>query len=258
MICAGIEVSATTLTIIFIVLAALVGAFVRRVARDKCLKDFANFLVTFERTDGRTVWGKLNVENTGLEFIYPDVHKDEDGHDETTYILYKNEYPNIQALLRFHDELSKMNQIRRQMELDKTYHPTFLRRLCRKVANLFKTIRDSILEVINLLMAQAKKASATSGILTSQDKYVSQMQQQIVGAAGTSYEPLLEKYIGHKVVLEIKKADKRIEYCGVLKEYTAEFISVLDIDYKLDEDSETRKADLITLRSLGTIRHLAE
>jgi hypothetical protein len=258
MICAGISVSATTLTIIFIILAALVGAFARRVTRDKCLKDFAGYLVTLEKTDGRTVWGKVNVQNTGLEFLYPHVHKDEDGHDETTYVLYKNEYPNIQALLRFHDQLDGTHQKQRQKELNRTYHPPLFRRLKRKIINLFKTIRDSILEVINLLMAQAKKATAAGTVLTSQDKYVSQMQQQIVGTVGTSYEPLLEKYIGHKVVLEIQKADRVIEYCGVLKDYTAEFIAVLDVDYKLDENAPPRKADLITLRTNGTIRHLAE
>jgi hypothetical protein len=258
MICAEIAFSATTFTIIFIILAALVGAFARRVTRDKCLKDFAGYLVTLERTDSQTIWGKVNVENTGLEFIYPDIHKDEDGHDETTYILYKNEYPNIHALLRFHDQLNKENQKRREKELDRTYHPPFFRRMKRKITNLFKTVRDSILEVINLLVAQAKKTAAAGTVLSSQDKYVSQMQQQIVGTVGTSYEPLLEKYIGHKVVLQIKKADKVIEYCGVLKDYTSEFISVLDVYYKLDESAAPRKADLIMLRSTGTIRHLAE
>jgi hypothetical protein len=84
------------------------------------------------------------------------------------------------------------------------------------------------------------------------------MKQQIVGTVGTSYEPLLEKYIGRKVVLEIKKDDKVIEYCGVLKDYTSEFISVLDIYYKLDENAAPRKCDLITLRSIAMVRHLAE
>jgi len=258
MMCAEIAVSATTLTIIFIVLAALVGAFARRVTRDKCLKDFGGYLVTLERTDGRTVWGQVNVENTGLEFVYQQVHKDEDGHDETTYVLYKNEYQNIQALLRFHDQLDEVHQRERQKELDKTYHPPFFRKLKRKIMNLFKTVRDSILEVINLLMAQAKKATAAGTVLTSQDKYVGQMQQQLVGTVGTSYEPLLEKYIGHKVVLEIKRGDRIIEYCGVLKDYTSEFIAVLDVYYRIKHEDEPRKADLIVLRSLGTIRHLGE
>jgi len=114
------------------------------------------------------------------------------------------------------------------------------------------------MKVVNMLISQAKKATPAGKVLTSQDKYVSQMKQELVGAAGTSFEPLLERYIGHKVVLELIKADKALEYCGVLKEYTAEFIEIMDVDYTVKEDQPTRKADLVTLRKHGVIRHLGE
>jgi len=67
----ALNISPTSLTIIFIVLAALVGAFIRRICRDKCLKDFSRNMVTMEVTTGKIIWGKLRVENTGLEFISP-------------------------------------------------------------------------------------------------------------------------------------------------------------------------------------------
>jgi len=95
-------------------------------------------------------------------------------------------------------------------------------------------------------------------MLTSQDKYVSQMKQELMGSVGTSYEPLLERYIGHKVVLELIKGDKIFEYCGVLKEYTAEFAEIMDVDYKLKDDKPVRKADLVVPRKLGVIRHHGE
>ncbi|MFC1737958.1 hypothetical protein ACFL1G_02780 [Planctomycetota bacterium] len=255
---AAIEVSATTLTIIFIILAAIVGAFVRRRKRDKCLDDFSGFLVIVQKTDGQKIWGRLNVENTGLELFYPSKHADEDGHDEASYILYKNEYPNMQTLIRFHDELSESNKKRREEELAKTYHPGFMRRLSRRVLNVFRTVRDSVMEVFNLLISQAKKATPAGGMLSSQDKYISQMKQELTGSVGTSYEPLLEKYIGRKVVLELIKGDKVFEYCGVLKDYTAEFIEVMDVNYKLKEDEPARKADLVVLRKYGIVRHLGE
>ena len=87
--------SATAITILFIIFAAGVGAFVRKRSRDKCLRDFEHNMVTLEQKSGKTIWGKLRVENTGLEFIYPEKHKDQEGHDETSYILYKYEYPEI-------------------------------------------------------------------------------------------------------------------------------------------------------------------
>ena len=250
--------SATAITILFIIFAAGIGAFVRKRSRDKCLRDFEQNMVTLEDTAGKTIWGKLRVENTGLEFIYPEKHKDEQGHDETSYILYKYEYPNIGALIRFHDELSERNKKEREKELKKTYHPTLLRRLKRKVKNVFKTIRDSVMEIVNLLMSQAKKATPAGAVLTSQDKYVSQMKQELVGSVGTSFEPLLERYIGHKVVLELIKGDKLFEYCGVLKEYTAEFVEIMDVNYKVKEDQPARTADLVVPRKHGVIRHLGE
>ncbi len=250
--------SALFITIVFIILATVVGAFVRRRCRDKCLKDFSNNTVTLEESSGKTIWGQLRVENTGLELIYPKKQKDADGHDEASYILYKYEYPNIGALIRFHDELSQENRKRRQEELKRTYHPTLLRRLKRKILNIFKTLRDSVLEVLNVLMSQAKKATPAGAVLSSQDKYVTQMKQELIGAVGTSFEPLLEKYIGRKVVLELTKADKIFECCGVLKDYTAEFIEIMDVDYKTQQEQASRKADLVVLRKYGTVRHLGE
>ncbi len=254
----AVAIPYTAITIIFIVLATAVGAFIRRISRDKCLKDFSQHRITLLETSGKIIWGKLRVENTGLEFVYPAKHRGEQGHDETSYILYKNEYPNIETLICFHDELSEKNEKKRLAALKKAYHPNFLRRVKRKTLNVFKTLRDSVTEVINLLISQVKKATPAGAVLTSQDKYVSQMKQDFIGSAGTSYEPLLEKHIGHRVVLELIKGDKIIEHWGVLKEYTADFIEVMDVSYQLKEDGQPRKADLVVLRKYGLIRHLGE
>ena len=254
----GIEIPYTAITIIFIILATAVGVFIRKRSRDKCLRDFEQNMVTLEAKSGKTIWGTLRVENTGLEFVYPEKHKDQQGHDEASYILYKYEYPDIQAVIRFHDDLSEPHKKEREKELKKTYHPGPWRRSKRRILNVFRTIRDSVVEIINLLISQAKKATPAGKVLTSQDKYVTQMKQEMVDATGTSFEPLLERYIGHKVVLETIKADKVFEYCGVLKEYTAEFVEIMDVDYTVKEDQPAQKADLVIPRKHGLIRHLAE
>lgn len=254
----GVEIPYTAITIIFIILATAVGAFVRKRSRDKCLRDFERNMVTLEDTSGKTIWGRLRVENTGLEFVYPKKQQDADGHEEASYILYKYEYPIIGAVIRFHDDLSERNKTEREKELERTYHPGPWRRLKRRILNVFRTVRDSVVEIVNLVINQAKKASPAGKVLTTQDKYVSQMKQELMGSAGTSFEPLLERYIGHKVVLELIKAEKTCEYCGVLKEYTAEFVEIMDVDYAVKEGEPTRKADLVTPRKHGVIRHLGE
>jgi len=250
--------SATAITILFIIFAAGLGAFIRKRSRDKCLRDFEQNMVTLEDTAGKTIWGKLRVENTGLEFVYPQKQKDTDGHEEASYILYKYEYPNIGAVIRFHDDLNESNKKARDKELKRTYHPGFWRRQKRRIMNVFRTVRDSVVEIVNLVISQAKKATPAGKMLTSQDKYVSQMKQELMGSVGTSFEPLLERYIGHKVVLEMIKGDKIFEYCGVLKEYTAEFIEIMEVNYKTTEDQPTRTADLVVPRKRGLIRHLGE
>ncbi len=112
------------ITIIFIVIATIVAAFIRGRNKDRCLRSFSDDSVTLEDVGGKTIWGKLRVENTGWELMYKTTYKDKSGHDETSYILYKNEYPKIQAVIRYHDELHEQAKIDRDRELEKSYHPT--------------------------------------------------------------------------------------------------------------------------------------
>ncbi len=254
----AVQIPYTALTIIFIILGTLVAAFVRRVTRDKCLKDFEGNMITLERGDNKIAWGRLAVENTGLELLYPSTHEDSDGHIEKSYILYKYEFPHILILVRYHNQLSENNKKKRQTQLKKTYHPGFFRRTNRRIKNFFKTMRDSVMEVINILISQAKKASPAGRAISSQDKYVTQMKTDLVGTVGMSYEPLLEKYIGRKVVLEMVRAEAVVEYCGVLRDYTADFIEIMDVDYKAGPKDAPQKADLVVPRKYGLVRHYAE
>ena len=245
-------------TIIFIGLSTFVGAFIKGRKKDKCLKDFREFIITLEDVSGKRIWGRLDIEATGMELTYTQAHDDTDGHIESSYMLYKYEYGNISALIRYHDYLSEENRKRRDAELEKTYHPSRLRRSRRKIVNVFKTIRDSIMEVSNVLLSQAKKTTGAGTLLKTQDKYVSQMKNQMIGSADTAYEPLLEKYIGHRVVTEFLHKDQPVEMTGVLKDYTAEFIELLDVEYWTGNEDQRKKADIILPRKRAVVRHLAE
>lgn len=246
------------LTILFIFLSGIIAAFIRGRKRDKCLKAFRRFMITLEDTGGKYIWGKLRVEATGMELLYRETHTDADGHIESSYMIYKYEYGNIGALIRYHDQLSEENRKRRDAELKRTYHPSWPRRWRRKLMNIFRTIRDSIMEVSNVMMAQAKKTTVAGGLLSTQDKYVSQMKNEVIGSVDTSYEPLLEKYIGHRVVTEFLHKEQPVELAGVLKDYTADFIELLDVQYWFNGDEEKKKADIILPRKRAVVRHLAE
>lgn len=246
------------ITIVFILLSTIVAAFIRGRKRDKCLLSFDGFPVTLEDATGKCIWGSLRVEATGMELLYPKVHQDLDGHDELSYLLYKYEYGNIAALIRYHDTLSPEKLQQRQEELEKTYHPEWILRFRRKMCNIFRTIRDSIMEVSNVLLAQAKKTTVAGGLLSSQDKYISQMKNEVLGSVETSYEPLLERHIGHRVVTELARGDAAVEIVGILKDYTTDFIELLDVDYAYNKGESKRKCDVILPRKRAIVRHSGE
>jgi len=247
-----------TITLFFIIIAALISAFSRRVKRDKCLYDFNNDPVSLEKITGKiTAKGILNVENTGLEFIYPKEIKNEESKlVMCSYIFYKYEYPQIQALIRFHDELSEEGKKKREKELKITYKPSVFRRFRRKTQNISKTISDSLKEVGNAMLTHLQKGKNPT-LSKSNDKYLKQINQNIVESVGSAYDPLLEKYIGHKIVFDFIKSEKVKQYTGILKNYTTNYIEILDVMYDT-ENNKVRLADIIIPQQIGIIRHLGE
>lgn len=183
-----------TITILFIVFSTLAGAFIKGRSKDRCLYSFDEHHVTLEKNDGKVVWGKLKVENSGLELIYSDPYKGGSGmHSKSSYALYKSEYDQIKALVRFVDDLGEALAGKREKELEKTCDPGWYFLFLHRVRNFFGTIRDSLLDVANLFMGKMKAGAQAGKVLKGQDKYISKMQQQAVTGMGSSYEPILER-----------------------------------------------------------------
>ncbi len=247
-----------TITFLFIVAAAIVAVFVRGRKRDKCLRDLGGDPVTLVFTDGRHVRGRLTVESTGLELRHDTPNPNAEGHLEHSTIVYKNEFGRIHLLWRFCDELDPAESRRRQRRLRRTHRPGLLRRTGRRMVNVLRTLRDSLMEVLNLLVARAQRTVHLGRVLSGQEKYVSQIQGQIIESVTTSYEPLLERHIGRSVLVEVQGDAGPIEYIGILKEYTADFVELLDVPCPGPPGQPSRTADLVVPRSRGIVRHLAE
>lgn len=216
------------LTLLFIFLSALIGTFVKRRSRDLCLKDFTGFHVTAVMKNGSTVWGRLLAFPNGIELLYASPHRDRKGHLETSSLFFGDQMPNIQAVYRFRDELTEKQRIRRRCEIRRTYHPNFIRRLRRRLRNFVNTFRDAFNQSIGVAVAQMKKTSAASPVVQTQDARLTQMGQTILGGVPSAYEPMLERYIGRRVVAEELRDGTWIEHPGILKEYTAAWIEILD------------------------------
>jgi small nuclear ribonucleoprotein (snRNP)-like protein len=247
------------ITIIFIAASTLIGAFIKGRSRDVCLKGFSKSPVTLEKKGGKVIWGRARVENTGLELVYSEPYLDEkDNHYESSYIMYKDEFEDIQAIVRYIDTLSEEEKKIRDKEFKKTHNPNIFRKLKRRIRNFFGTVRDSIMEVANLFIGKAKAMTPAGKMMEGQDKYVSKMQGSLISSVSTSFEPMLERYIGRRIVITVMKDGEKNEYSGILKDYSSEFIQIMDTNYKGHKDSSARLADLVVTRSTGLVRHAGE
>jgi tetratricopeptide (TPR) repeat protein len=221
--------STLILTALLLLGGALVSGYLKGRARDRVLLDFAGYHVTLERTDGRLVWGQLALHTTGMELVYRGDVQDEH-HIETSYILYRDEYPKIQAIYRYCDHMEDDQSQRRQRDLDRSFHPTLRRRLLRRGRNMLGEMLDSVGQAIGILAGHLHSRS-TKGVISSGDDYIASVGQNIVGYAGTRYDPLLEHYVGARVVVEVTEGNVVYEHVGVLKDYTADFLEILDVHY---------------------------
>jgi len=247
---------ALLITLISIIVTTIIGTFINSRRRDRCLTNFRDFMVTLLEKSGKRVWGHLAVEASGLEFLYSEDYLNED-HIETSYILFKEEFNTINLLLRFHDELSEVNKRRRIQEVKRAYHPWPPRLLARKARNVANTCKDSIFELLGLAMTRAKTANPALATVASQQQSVKRVKKVMTDYLGRAYDPLLERYIGKRVVLEVTTDEEEVqEYVGIFKDYSQQFLQVMDVSYP--DGEQTRICDIIAPRAHASIRHGAE
>lgn len=248
---------AAAITIIFIILSALLAVVLKKIKKDKCLKDFRDDIVTLELLNGNQYKGKMKLKTTGLKFDYPELIQDENNLKFLSFLIYKNEYPDIQAVVRYHKDLTEAGKELREKDFKKTFHPSRWRKIRRSAINFFKIIKDAVIEILNLMTSHISKTTPVGAAISSNDREVNKMKNELYGLVETSYEPLLEDYIGERVILELKRGSDWVKYNGVLKDYTAEFIELIDVDYA-PEKSGKINADMVVLRKYGIVRNLSE
>ncbi len=233
-------------TLVIIFLVALFGSYMRRALKDRCLTDFHEFQVTVEKTNGRIIWGILHLESTGMELEYTSNVEDA-AHIETSYLLYKDEYKDIQGIYRYVDELTMDKTRRRERDLARSFHPGPVRVLQRKLRNTINTTADSLSEAVGVIAGRAKKPAAQY-LSDTGETYLKKLGKDIIGYVGTSFDPLLEEHVGAKVVVEVLEDGSVHEHVGILKEYSAQFLELLDVLYpqslSLNLETTEKQADL--------------
>jgi len=236
------------IALVSMMIAGFLVTVIKRRSIDKCIKDFKDDLVTVEMPDGEEYTGYMDPECTGIEILLKNPTK-----NKKTLLIYKKEVDLIPAILRYHELLSEKADLERKEELEKTYHPKLIRKTKRKVTNIFKTFRDSFVELLNMVIGQVQSKLPEGNVVASQKGQIEKVKKEAINATNTAFEPLLEKYIGNKVVVEyFRKGTTEEEIVGILKEYSSKFIEIVDAIYN------GQKVDMILPRKKAFVRHLAE
>ena len=217
------------LTIVLIILTSIINAFIRHRSRDKCLKDFSGFFVTLLLKNGKAIRGKMKLLSSSMELEYQQPESEEqDGYCRNSYIMMNDELEaDIQAIHRYHWDLTPKNKRLREKSIKRSYKPNLFRRTGRTMRNAVNTLRDAFNKSISLFFGQI--GGKIAGGRATQE--LTSVGSSIVNVFGNTYEAVLEKYIGKKVIIEIVENGGKREYAGILKEYTARYLELLNVHY---------------------------
>ena len=236
-------------TLLFIFLTAIITTVVTKWSRDKCLKLFHGFHVTLERNRGQTTWGNVKVFPTGVEITYDHPYVDARGLKKTSYMLYAQDFDmQLLSLFRYHHELNDEQKKKRTAQIRATFNPGPLKRMWRSVRNFVNTLRDAFNAAIGTIVQQYQRVMPTSAVAT-QSGQVTQIGQTLLGKfAGNAYEPLLEQYIGHPVIIDcvdpINPNNAIVEYTGYLVDYTAQFLAIFNVEHSKGEQYAVTMPDV--------------
>jgi hypothetical protein len=164
-----------------------------------------------------------------VELLYATEHWDIEGHVENSYILYSADLANLQAMYRFHDDQTEKGQARRTRDIRRTHKPSIFARAGRAMRNFFSTFKDAIVKTINTVLGYRAAQQPQAVILSKSEELTSSGAQLLSGALGNAYEPILERYIGQYVVIEILHDGVWEEEYGILKEYSAKYVELLNV-----------------------------
>ena len=151
--------------------------------------------------------------------------------------------------------MNEKNWKRRMKDMKRAYHPNIIRRLGRGINNFFRTLKDALMDIFTQISGKITASGASSTIAQSQT-YTKKINQELINTMDSSYDPILEKYIGNVVVAEVSQGEKVFKLSGVLKDYTAKYYEIWDAD--LPDDEGLLRCDLLLPTAGCKVRHVGE
>lgn len=242
------------ITILFIFLATLLAAFIRRVRKDKCLRLFDRQHVTYLDPSGTPYWGDLWASSQGLELRFDAPYTTSRGLTKTGVLIPPEEWRTAVALCRVESALTPEERRERERQVRRTFRPGPHRRLLRALQNFVNVIRDAVVKSVSVFVGSLGAKSGAAAAILKQKGEVDALSQTLLGVVANAYEPLLERHIGEPVVLEILNPpgakEPRLELPGYLVDYTEHLIAVFHVGGDPEEHLDVEVEDTLEREGL--------
>ena len=245
------------LPMVLLFVAATVAAIAARRKRDRCLKYFNREPVMILMQSGKWLWGHFMAYPKAMELVFENPEADESGHSKASYVLYTPEVDGIKKILQSPPAAGTKEYETWQKEIQRIANPSLLRRFRRWTWNIFNTLRDAISQSLGMIIGTMKK-STPMGKVSGADKRAGDIGNTLLGTVPNAYEPVLEKYLGKQVVVEMLEDGEVIEFAGLLQEYSGKYLLLRNVAYQPDVDIGTPlpdRFDVIFPRNKALVRH---
>lgn len=242
--------------------SALITALVRRHSKDPCLKPLQGCFVYARVKEGKWIWGDLVVYSNALELEYPH-GQPFNSYRKKSYVFYEHNMDSIDRIVRPSPAEGTPEHQKWLAEIRELQDPSPARRFKRKLRNILNMLRDAFTQAFVMIFGAIKKHGALAKMNIGDDR-VTEVSRSLMTVIPNAYEPVLEKYLGERVVVETVVQEKVIEQVGVLQEYSSKYVLVRDVEYIAEppprletSPAESGKFDIVFLRPISNVRHLA-
>jgi hypothetical protein len=229
------------LTLLLIFVTAIITVLIQQRRKDKCLKLLHDYHVSYLTATGKCIWGDLLVFSKGLVVRFDAPYRNSRGIIKSSALIYETDMANCMALCRVDSALTDTERQTRRRQLARCVQPSVFRRWWRMIRNLFSTLKDAFSKAFSTVLGHvAKMKPGGSGALAANQASVDQIGQTLLGAAGNAYEPILEKFIGKPVILELNTPapgsdapdkSRPVELHGFLAEYSDKYVAIMNRDH---------------------------
>lgn len=224
------------ITVIVIFSATLIVSYFKSTAKDRCLKDFRSFSTLVILKNRETFWGSMYLESSGIVLEYPEPY-DNITHSEKGYILYRAEFPTLHGLFRIIDQLSP-DELRHRERTSLVFKRSWIVSVRRIFRNFFAAVRDAIADTFSLFVGRIAPKSA---VVAGNQRYVKSVGESFIDYVGNSYDSILERLTGKRVIVEVSRDGRWAEYEGTMRNYTKDFIEIISAHMPVSYSVKCRK-----------------